>query len=277
MLECSIVKNEETRLVGVSFAGPVPDSFPKAAIQLHESFWPRRFEIPGRVKSDVLISPFQDYNESFVTYWACCEVEDVGGNAIALPPGMQLITIPAHDYAMVTCTNQTIGEGYTRLTDWMKQQGFQRVERACMIEKYYIMEQSDAGEAIEERVELLAPIKPRPAETLVERIDAVFLPVVDLEASVAWYQDVFGLKVRWQNNRMAGLAVGSNVGFHLVKVRDWVPSDSYTPINLAARDAEAVRARLKEKHVRLSDWRPGDPVRFDFWDNSGNIICLMQL
>jgi catechol 2,3-dioxygenase-like lactoylglutathione lyase family enzyme len=103
------------------------------------------------------------------------------------------------------------------------------------------------------------------------------LPVLDLEESLAWYQDVFGFKMRWQNNRMAGLTVGSNVGFHLVKVREWEPSDKYTPINLAAIDAEAVRVRLKEKHVRLSDWRPGEPVRFDFWDNTGNIISLIQL
>lgn len=55
-------------------------------------------------------------------------------------------------------------------------------------------------------------------EKLVERIDAVFLPVRDLGKAVDWYTDIFGLEVRWQNQRFAGLLVGKNVGFHLVEV-----------------------------------------------------------
>ncbi|WP_248924622.1 GyrI-like domain-containing protein [Paenibacillus hamazuiensis] len=238
------------------------------------------------VWSDVLISPYYDQNESFVTYWACCEVESApedegetgNGYPHPLPEGMHTITLPARTYAMVVCTNRTIGEGYRELHDWMKRMGYSKADRACSIEKFYIDESEGEGAAqSEERVEILIPIKPNPGEALVERIDAVFLPVRDLEESVAWYRDVFGFKLRWQNKRMAGLAVGPNCGFHLVKVRDWEPSEQYTPLNFATRDAEAARAKLKEKKVRLSDWRPGEPVRFDFWDNTGNIISLIQL
>ncbi|GIP41100.1 hypothetical protein J31TS4_43800 [Paenibacillus sp. J31TS4] len=113
-------------------------------------------------------------------------------------------------------------------------------------------------------------------EKLVERIDAVFLPVKDLEEALAWYQDVFGFALRWKNSRMGGLAIAPNCGFHLVQVADFQPIEQYTPFNFAVKDAEAVRERLREKGIRVSDMRPGEPLRFDFADGSGNWISVIQ-
>lgn len=36
-------------------------------------------------------------------------------------------------------------------------------------------------------------------EKFVARIDVVFLPVRNLEESLAWYQQVFGFQLRWKN------------------------------------------------------------------------------
>ncbi|WP_438350658.1 VOC family protein [Paenibacillus sp. FA6] len=48
------------------------------------------------------------------------------------------------------------------------------------------------------------------SEKFIERIDAVFLPVKNLEESLKWYTDIFGFPLRWKNKRMAGLAIAPN-------------------------------------------------------------------
>ncbi|GIO32188.1 MULTISPECIES: VOC family protein [Paenibacillus] len=112
---------------------------------------------------------------------------------------------------------------------------------------------------------------------LVERIDAVFLPVKGLGKAVDWYTDIFGLEVRWRNQRFAGLDVGSNVGFHLVEVKDYAANQNYCPSNFAAHDLDSVRAKLEERGVVMSGYRDGEPRRFDFFDPDGNILTIIQV
>ncbi|MCZ8514579.1 VOC family protein [Paenibacillus filicis] len=114
-------------------------------------------------------------------------------------------------------------------------------------------------------------------EKWVERIDAVFLPVHDLEESLAWYMDIFGFPLRWRNSRMAGLSIAPNCGFHLVKVEDYVPLKGYTPLNFVVKDVAAAREKLLERRVTVSEIREDDtPVRFDFIDPSGNAISVIR-
>ncbi|WP_282940512.1 VOC family protein [Paenibacillus sp. RC67] len=118
-------------------------------------------------------------------------------------------------------------------------------------------------------------------EKLVERIDAVFLPVKNLEASVEWYQEVFGYKIRWKNQRMAGLAIASNCGFHLVQVKDHAPNDGYVPFNFATKNIQKLHQTLKEKGVKVtgvdSDTEFKEMKLFDFWDLDGNIINVIAI
>ncbi|CAG7647207.1 hypothetical protein PAESOLCIP111_05338 [Paenibacillus solanacearum] len=114
-------------------------------------------------------------------------------------------------------------------------------------------------------------------EKLVERIDAVFLPVRELGKAVDWYTDIFGLEVCWRNNRFAGLAVGKNVGFHLVEVKDYIANQNYCPFNFAVKDLDSVRAKLKERGVKMTGYREGDPRRFDFFDLDGNILTIIEI
>jgi catechol 2,3-dioxygenase-like lactoylglutathione lyase family enzyme len=115
------------------------------------------------------------------------------------------------------------------------------------------------------------------ANQFVERIDAVFLPVKDLQESLTWYQNVFGFRLRWSNERMAGLAIAPNCGFHLVQVSDFKPIDTYTPFNFVVNDVEEVRDRLLRNEVIVSDLRKGEPKRFDITDINGNMISVIQL
>ncbi|SER57490.1 Glyoxalase-like domain-containing protein [Gracilibacillus ureilyticus] len=114
-------------------------------------------------------------------------------------------------------------------------------------------------------------------EKFVERIDAVFLPVKNLEESLSWYQEIFGFGLRWKNERMCGLAIAPNCGFHLVQISDFQPIDKYTPFNYVVKDVEEVRNRLIEKKVTVSELRPGEPKRFDLTDINGNMISVIQL
>jgi|GEM_PF-3470333 len=114
-------------------------------------------------------------------------------------------------------------------------------------------------------------------DQFVDRIDAVFLPVRNLQESLAWYQKVFGFRLRWKNERMAGLAIAPNCGFHLVQIAEFAPVNTYTPFNFVVKDVEEVRARLEENRVKVSEIRIGEPKRFDFTDNNGNMISVIQL
>ncbi|WP_186577016.1 VOC family protein [Aquibacillus kalidii] len=112
---------------------------------------------------------------------------------------------------------------------------------------------------------------------LVERIDAVFLPVKNLKESLSWYQEIFGFELRWENKKMCGLSIAPNCGFHLVQISNFQPVNEYTPFNYVVKDLENVRNKLIGKNVIVSQLRDGEPKRFDMTDINGNIISVIQL
>lgn len=114
-------------------------------------------------------------------------------------------------------------------------------------------------------------------DKFVERIDSVFLPVKNLQKSLEWYQDIFGFDLRWQNERMCGLSIAPNCGFHLVEISDFQPIDQYTPFNFVVKDVEEIRKKLLEKSVTVSDFRNGEPKRFDLTDINGNMISVIEI
>lgn len=71
-------------------------------------------------------------------------------------------------------------------------------------------------------------------EKFIERIDAVFLPVKDLKESMHWYQEIFGFKLLWENERMCSLSIAPNCGFHLVQISGFQPIDKYTPLTMVS-------------------------------------------
>ena len=121
------------------------------------------------------------------------------------------------------------------------------------------------------------PMSDQVVERFVDRIDAVFLPVRNLQESLEWYQKVFGFDLRWSNERMAGLSIAPNCGFHLVQVPDFEPINKYTPFNFVVKNADEVRARLGKLGVEVSEIRNGEPRRFDLNDNNENMISVIQI
>ncbi|RAP78000.1 GyrI-like domain-containing protein [Paenibacillus montanisoli] len=147
MHNCTLVTKPALNMVGISYCGPY-SSFPDEAILLQSEFLSRKHEIEGEVKTTVLYSPYFG-NEVFATYWACFEVPHLKN----VPKGMVQFTVPSRTYAMVTCTNKRIGEGYEQLTAWMNEEKLLKRENAVSLEIFYIDEHLE-----EEQVELLIPI-----------------------------------------------------------------------------------------------------------------------
>ncbi|MFC4401540.1 VOC family protein [Gracilibacillus xinjiangensis] len=138
-----------------------------------------------------------------------------------------------------------------------------------LLVRYRILNKNMLLEMIMMREEVL--------NNFVERIDAVFLPVNNLEESLLWYQEIFGFDLRWKNEKMCGLSIAPNCGFHLVQIPNFQPIDQYTPFNYVVKNLEEARRRLIEKDVSVSDLKPGEPKRFDFTDINGNMISVIQL
>lgn len=130
---CAIITKRAIHLVGMSYCGPY-STFPDEAIRLQGEFLARRHELNGAALSSALYSPYFG-NEVFATYWACYEVNHLK----TVPPGMVQFTIPERQYAVVTCTNKRIGEGYEQLTSWMNEHGLVKRENAVSLEIFIWM------------------------------------------------------------------------------------------------------------------------------------------
>ncbi|GBF74495.1 AraC family transcriptional regulator [Paenibacillus sp. 598K] len=148
MDNCTLVNKPSLNLTGLSYSGPY-STLPEQAIRLQSEFLARKHELNNDVKSSIVYSPFHG-NEVFATYWACFETAHLE----EVPEGMVQFTVPEHAYAMVTCTNERMGEGYEQIAAWMAEHKLQKDDNAVTIEVFYIDEHLE-----EEPVDILIPIK----------------------------------------------------------------------------------------------------------------------
>ncbi len=148
--ECEIVQ-KEFQLVGQSITANFPEGFPDAAIKASIDFHRRVDEVSNVVNKNVLISPYM-CNEIVATYFVCAEVTEIKD----IPDGMIGFKLPLMDYAKISCSNKTIGEAYSRLFNWMGENGYKSksFDYASPVEIFYINEVVD-----EELVEVLMPIQ----------------------------------------------------------------------------------------------------------------------
>jgi len=145
---CEII-TKEYQFIGQSITANFPSSFPEAAIQVQGEFRSRISEISGTVNPDTLYSPYM-CNGVVATYFACSEVSSID----EIPEGMIGFKLPTTKYAKISCSNRTIGEGYSRIFQWIGENGYKQRSSSdsSSIEIFYI-----EGNG-EEKVELLIPI-----------------------------------------------------------------------------------------------------------------------
>ncbi|TCP54748.1 putative enzyme related to lactoylglutathione lyase [Tumebacillus sp. BK434] len=110
---------------------------------------------------------------------------------------------------------------------------------------------------------------------LYKRIDTVFLPVRDLEASVAWYAEHLGMKQRWKVNGYAALDIaGGETPLTLCAVAEGedVRPSARCVFNLYAADIQAAYQKLKDGGVTLSEMFHDDVDWFEFRDPDGHVL-----
>ena len=149
MQTCSIVNKSILQLVGISYCGPY-SSFPDEAIRLQTDFLARKHELQHVTKTNVMYCPYFG-NEAFATYWACFETDLITDEKHT---GMHYITIPAHQYAMISCSSLRIGEGYEILMAWMNEHHYKKIDNAVSLEIYYL----EGPHWEDEIVDLMIPI-----------------------------------------------------------------------------------------------------------------------
>jgi predicted transcriptional regulator YdeE len=148
--ECEVV-TKEYQFVGQSITANFPSSFPEAAIKVQtEFFQKRKSEVSNVVTRAILYSPYM-CNGVVATYFACLEVTKIEN----VPPGMIGFKLPSTRYAKISCSNKTIGEGYSKIFAWIETNGFKgkSSSSSSSIEIFYFDEKP------EEKVEILIPIE----------------------------------------------------------------------------------------------------------------------
>ena len=112
-------------------------------------------------------------------------------------------------------------------------------------------------------------------EGLVKRIDTVFVEVSDLDYSIKWYSEVWGLTMRWNRNGSAAFTVG-DTSLTLVQSSKVEPTQ-HSPFNFFTTNIEDVHQFLAEQSVETDDVTDyGDIKTFDFKDPDGHILGFCQ-
>ena len=109
---------------------------------------------------------------------------------------------------------------------------------------------------------------------MLKRIDTVFLPVTNLERSIAWYTETLGLTLRWQVQGYAAFHV-AQTALTLVQADAAVPA-KHEPFNFYVDDIKGVHAHLAGLGVAVSELRDhGNLLEFTLTDPDGNRLGIV--
>ncbi|KGX84614.1 VOC family protein [Pontibacillus marinus] len=110
----------------------------------------------------------------------------------------------------------------------------------------------------------------------IKRIDAVFVPVMDVEKSEQWYLTMFPFKVVFRSSD--GIYVGFRfededevkTALTIHKV-DKMPEQPHAAFNFYVDDVDAVHSYLKEQNVEVGEIHGAEGMRFfNAQDPNGN-------
>lgn len=116
----------------------------------------------------------------------------------------------------------------------------------------------------------------------VKRIDAVFVPVNNLENSVKWYMSTFPFKVVYRSSD--GLYVGfrfseegeTKTALTLYKVKK-IPERNHIAFNFYCDDVDGYHNYLSNQNYRVGEIHGGDGMRFfDLYDPDGNGLGIVE-
>lgn len=112
--------------------------------------------------------------------------------------------------------------------------------------------------------------------SLISRIDTIFVPALDTEASARWYKDFFGMTEIYRSEGHIGLRIGgageSGAALTLVPVES-MPHRDFIAFNFFSPDPEALHAALVQDGRSVTALnRNGAMIWFDFTDIAGNRV-----
>lgn len=112
---------------------------------------------------------------------------------------------------------------------------------------------------------------------MIRYIDAIFLPVLNLEESLEWYMKHFGIKVNWRDQEGWNAAgVSFQFGGLILLEREFINQSDHTRFNLYTPDVESSYRSLKENGIEVNQFVQYDDMDcFDFKDPSGNWIGVV--
>ncbi|WLD93771.1 VOC family protein [Alkalihalobacillus sp. AL-G] len=115
----------------------------------------------------------------------------------------------------------------------------------------------------------------------VKRIDAVFVPVTDIERSEKWYLEMFPFRVvfRSSDGIYVGFRFNDNesesdlkTALTLHKV-ERMPERSHIPFNFYTEDVEGFHSYLADKGIEVGQIHSAEGMRFfEFSDPDGNTM-----
>lgn len=145
------VVTREYKLVGISGTGKFPESFPDTASNVIHKFGELRRKIENARNYDTVFCPGM-CNGIVATYFACLEVDEIMNE---VPNEMISFDLPKTEYVLIRCTNNSIMDGYDKLSKWMNENKYKhKLYRACQIEIYYNFDSNG-----EEPADVLIPIE----------------------------------------------------------------------------------------------------------------------
>jgi predicted enzyme related to lactoylglutathione lyase len=114
-----------------------------------------------------------------------------------------------------------------------------------------------------------------PATPLLQKLDAVQVPVPDLDAGLRFYRDRLGQELRWRNDQIgqAGMAMpGSDTEIVLTAVQKYEPNWLVTSADNAAAAVQAAGGRVVTGPFDIPVGRVAVVA-----DPFGNILVLVDL
>jgi catechol 2,3-dioxygenase-like lactoylglutathione lyase family enzyme len=109
-------------------------------------------------------------------------------------------------------------------------------------------------------------------------MDAIFLPVTNIEKSLDWYTNVFGLKLNWRDKdpNFNAAGVGFKFGSFILVEKANINHSEHIPFNIYTSDVSYCYRTLKEKGVEVNQLcEYEDMSSFDFKDPDGYWIGIV--
>ncbi len=134
-MEAKICKMDEIKIIAVKC---VHENLASIALDAWKEALEKAYSIPGWINRKLRYGVFPESDHigptKVYTYWVGIEVDSF----VVIPEGMEALTLPAREYAVVRCQGpgEQIYQAYRYLDQWIEDNGYERDPQALGFERY---------------------------------------------------------------------------------------------------------------------------------------------